>query len=30
MAEIIHRVGIHANPDKVYRALSTIEWLACW
>ena len=30
MAEIIHRVGIQASPDKVFRALSTIEGLAGW
>lgn len=30
MAEIIHRVGIKATPDKVFRALSTIEGLAGW
>lgn len=30
MAEIIHRVGIKAVPDKVFRALSTIEGLAGW
>ncbi|MBA5866863.1 MAG: SRPBCC domain-containing protein [Nitrospira sp. CR1.3] len=30
MAEIIHRVGIKENPDKVFRALSTIDGLAGW
>src|SRR5262245_17511467 len=30
MAEIIHRVGIQASPDKLFRALSTIEGLAGW
>ncbi len=30
MAEIIHRVGIKASPDKVFKALSTIEGLAGW
>jgi uncharacterized protein YndB with AHSA1/START domain len=30
MAEIIHRVGIKASPDKVFRALSTSEGLAAW
>lgn len=30
MADIIHRVGIKASPDKVFRALSTIEGLAGW
>lgn len=30
MADIIHRVGIKASPEKVYRALSTIEGLARW
>lgn len=30
MAEIIHRVGIKAGPDKVFWALATIEGLARW
>lgn len=30
MADIIHRVGIQASPDKVFRALSTIDGLAGW
>jgi len=30
MAEIIHRVGIKASPDTVFRALSTIEGFAGW
>ncbi len=30
MAEILHRVGIKASPDKVFRALSTIDGLAGW
>ena len=30
MAEIIHRVGIQATSEKVFRALSTIEGLAGW
>ena len=30
MAEIIHRVGIRAGPDKVFKALSTIDGLAGW
>ena len=30
MAEIIHRVGIKVSPDKVFRAISTIEGLAGW
>lgn len=30
MADIIHRVGIKASPDKVFKALSTIEGLASW
>ena len=30
MADIIHRVGIKASPEKVYQALSTIEGLAGW
>ncbi len=29
MADIIHRVGIKESPEKVFRALSTIEWLVC-
>lgn len=30
MAEIIHRVGIRANEDKVFKALATIDGLAGW
>ena len=30
MADIIHRIGIKAGPDKVFWALSTIEGLALW
>lgn len=30
MADIIHRVGIKASPNKVFWALSTIEGLAGW
>jgi uncharacterized protein YndB with AHSA1/START domain len=30
MFEILHRVGIKASPDKVYRALATPEGLAGW
>ncbi len=30
MADIIHRVGIKGSPEKVFRALSTIEGLAGW
>ena len=30
MAEIIHRIGIKAGPDKVFLALATIEGLARW
>lgn len=30
MAEIVHRVGIKAAPDQVFRALSTIEGLSGW
>ena len=30
MADIIHRVGIKAGPDKVFWALATIEGLARW
>ena len=30
MADIIHRVGIRAGAEKVYRALSTIDGLAGW
>ena len=30
MAEIIHRVGIKASTDKMFRALSRIEGLAGW
>ncbi|MFO0780168.1 MAG: SRPBCC domain-containing protein [Nitrospira sp.] len=30
MADIVHRVGIKAGPDKVFWALATIEGLAAW
>jgi uncharacterized protein YndB with AHSA1/START domain len=30
MADIIHRIGIHASPSQVYPALSTIAGLAGW
>jgi uncharacterized protein YndB with AHSA1/START domain len=30
MADIVHRVGIKASPDKVYRALATGEGVAGW
>ena len=30
MVSIIHRIGIHAASEKVYKALSTIEGLANW
>jgi uncharacterized protein YndB with AHSA1/START domain len=30
MADILHRVGITATPDAVYRALTTIDGLAGW
>jgi uncharacterized protein YndB with AHSA1/START domain len=30
MADIIHRRGIKAGPDKVFGALSTIDGLALW
>lgn len=30
MADITHRVGIKAGPDKVFWALATIEGLALW
>lgn len=30
MADILHRVGIQASPDAVYRALATREGLAAW
>ena len=30
MADIIHRVGIKTGPEKVFRALTTIEGLAGW
>ncbi len=30
MVDIVHRVGIQASPEKVFRALSTIEGLARW
>jgi uncharacterized protein YndB with AHSA1/START domain len=30
MVNIIHRIGIRSTPDKVYKALSTIEGVANW
>lgn len=30
MADILHRVGTTATPDRVYRALTTIDGLAGW
>lgn len=30
MADIIHRVGIKASPDKVFKALSTVEGITGW
>ena len=30
MADILHRVGIRASPDQVYRALATAEGVAGW
>ncbi len=30
MADILHRVGIKAAPEKVYEALATIDGLAHW
>ena len=30
MPDILHRVGIKAPPDKVYRALTVIQELAGW
>ncbi len=30
MPEILHRVGIDAPPDKVFKALSTVEGLRKW
>ena len=30
MVNIIHRIGIHAATEKVYKALSTIEGLSNW
>lgn len=30
MADILHRVGITATPEKVYEALATVEGLAAW
>ena len=30
MADILHRVGITATPEKVYEALTTVEGLASW
>ena len=30
MVDILHRVGIKASPDEVYKALATREGLAGW
>jgi uncharacterized protein YndB with AHSA1/START domain len=30
MADILHRVGVTATPDQVYRALTTVDGLAGW
>ena len=30
MADILHRVGIAATPDKVYEALTGVDGLAAW
>ena len=30
MADILHRVGVTATPEKVYEALTTVEGLAAW
>jgi uncharacterized protein YndB with AHSA1/START domain len=30
MVDIIHRVGIKAQPAKVYAALATVEGVAGW
>lgn len=30
MTEIVHRVGIKAAPEQVFKALSTIDGLAAW
>ncbi len=30
MPDILHRVGIHSAPEKVYQAVSTIDGLAHW
>jgi len=30
MPDILHRVGINATPDKVFKALSTIDGLRHW
>ena len=30
MADILHRVGIKSSPDKVYKALSTVDGLSGW
>ena len=30
MPDILHRVGIHATPEKVFKALSTIDGLRRW
>lgn len=30
MADILHRIGIRAEPDRVYAALATLDGLAGW
>ena len=30
MADILHRIGATATPDKVYDALTTVDGLAAW
>ena len=30
MVDIIHRIGIHASPAKVYAALATVDGVASW
>jgi uncharacterized protein YndB with AHSA1/START domain len=30
MADILHRVGITATPERVYEALTTVDGLAAW
>jgi Activator of Hsp90 ATPase homolog 1-like protein len=30
MVDIVHRVGVTSTPDKVYRAITTIDGLSAW